>query len=572
MYFSFRMNDFKFPVFCVLARSELSNSGSLESSFLDNISEINQCDGASLLEIIKSITMRFADGYIIVSKNPKLVIDNYLKERILVAFDKCESLIGKFALMTADGIGFDEKVYSSVYASNEPQVIVDADLCPIADTGEDLYIAEIKSTASFLETCSVEPSYFFETGLILHGYKNGKISLYNPYLSCAVNGNKYGKNYSQYVLEAAQILNKDEGAVFISTFGKINLTSVDILDASKPVPPENRPNPYLLLSRETYIKNTLNKFSREVTLSLVVRTQFKRMFLIRRLLSSVTRARCDAVKLEILLCSDVSLGLGQERIKILQKEFPDLVLKLVNKKTSMHSRVENLINGVNAAETEYVWFVDDDDYVDLFIFTNFQKTLGIRKLSPLIFLNSQCHKETWIKTESEYPVLKQSEALNTWSSDAWKSLFIGHNQVPVCGAIIPTQFLKKCIKDFDFRFDLSEDYTIYLLIISHGEIPPIISEKYFGCHISIREGGDNSVTAEDRTQWTRDIHGYLFDIVSGNGSVRSGRLGIMNEISGSLSGVSRGISPKDMALEVAEKDRKIAMLTNSLNHLKNQIK
>jgi hypothetical protein len=115
------------------------------------------------------------------------------------------------------------------------------------------------------------------------------------------------------------------------------------------------------------VRCTVRHAATPMSLSVITRTQFARRHLVRRMLSSLTRARLDLnMSLEVVLSTDIDADKASTEHKALQAEFPELdrVLKL-NQGHYPHSRVDNLMGGIFAASKDYIAIVDDDDFVDL---------------------------------------------------------------------------------------------------------------------------------------------------------------------------------------------------------------
>jgi len=91
-------------------------------------------------------------------------------------------------------------------------------------------------------------------------------------------------------------------------------------------------------------------------------------------------------------------------------------------------------------------------------------------------------------------------------------MFGGVNRLPVCAVIMPRETLIARLGTFTFRHDLSEDYTLFLLLLTDPALPEIVELPGTFGHISLRAQDRHSITMEDRRPWVRDIALYLADL------------------------------------------------------------
>ena len=241
------------------------------------------------------------------------------------------------------------------------------------------------------------------------------------------------------------------------------------------------------------ILSVIDRYLPVLSLSIVTRTQFKRPHLLRRMLTSVNRAKIDRIDFEIILSTDIDQGGAERETARYQEEFPKLKIRLAVNRAHRYSRAGNMVGGMRASTREYVWMIDDDDYIDLFAFQTLRTALfGCSR--PLIIAASQTHTESWLNTDTEFPVLSASKPTAHWPASGWRDLFGGYNKLPICAAVIPREFLLRCLDRFEFRFDLSEDYTLFLLLLTAPDLPRLLELKADLAHIATRESSENIET------------------------------------------------------------------------------
>jgi hypothetical protein len=88
--------------------------------------------------------------------------------------------------------------------------------------------------------------------------------------------------------------------------------------------------------------------------------------------------------------------------------------------------------------------------------------------------------------------------------------------------LIPREWLVERISQFSFENDLSEDYTLFLLLLTSPDLPLIREISQVFVHVSVREDGSNTITVDDRRQWVQDITRYLSDLFITSGIVGEG--------------------------------------------------
>ena len=100
----------------------------------------------------------------------------------------------------------------------------------------------------------------------------------------------------------------------------------------------------------------------------------------------------------------------------------------------------------------------------------------------------------------------------TYPASGWREMFSGVNKLPVCALVMPREILIARLRAFKFRHDLSEDYALFLLVLTDPALPALIELPGAFGHISLRPGEVHSVTMTDRRPWACDIALYLADL------------------------------------------------------------
>jgi hypothetical protein len=95
----------------------------------------------------------------------------------------------------------------------------------------------------------------------------------------------------------------------------------------------------------------------------------------------------------------------------------------------------------------------------------------------------------------------------------WSSLFSGSNSIPLCSAVFPTDFIKRVVDDYGYRYDFSEDFAFNLIAFCHPCRPQISVVDEICVHQSHRLDDDNVSNVFDRTKWLLDTANGTFDIL-----------------------------------------------------------
>jgi hypothetical protein len=436
---------------------------------------------------------------LVVIRNPDLVLEDTVVARLVAELDLLPD-DEQWALAAAGGLGIHDRRYLSLYASAAPAI---PDRCapkPLIDILPDFYLVNI----SFAQTCLDRPwracDAALECSLALEGYLEGRISLFLPGLTAGVDGHLLSRDISAAKAELEnQFSDRFPGETLKTMQSEVTLQPLTGLSAP-PTCPDLR----------SIIYETIHLHCRPLSLSIVTRTRFERPHLLRRLLTSISRARLDDMALEVVLSSDQDPAVAERHFNQLKDEFIHLNLRLRSNPAMGFSRVNNLIRGLETAQNDYVVVIDDDDYLDISAFEALRLALFAGQ-APVIVTTSGVYAERWEAAADGGHVLAESVLTRTYPASGWRNMFSGVNALPVNAAIFPRQFLQRRLIGFQFEHDLSEDYALALLMLTAPDLPEIFESPCAFCNISLR-GSENSVTMLDRRPWVRDIAGYLRDL------------------------------------------------------------
>jgi len=483
-------------------RATLDACGDLETAFLDHAGPLTRHRGTALGPLAAALADDPQIEVLAVSRNPALVLDPGLPARIAAALAMLAPLAGRWSLAAAGGLTPSGRRVCALYSSETPFIPVHATPQPLTDPLPDLYLVD----AAWLRTLAARnralPDAGFETVIAAQGWLDGRVALYAPALVAGIDGALHPRDPVKLRLDLQDW--------FAGT-----LAGEEIPTLMGPVaierPAAGRDDPRTPTARHDLaeaIERVVEHHCAPLSLSIVTRTRFARPHLLERLLTSITRARRDGAEIEVVLSSDAPLETCEAALAELKARFVNLTLKLQHNPAQGHSRVTNLLAGLRAATGAHVAIMDDDDYVDLFAFDEMQRALflGAR---PLMVAGSAVHDEEWTETPGGRHILTRSAERMTYPAAGWREMFGGVNRLPVCALVMPRELLLARLDAFAFEHDLSEDYALFLLVLTDPALPEIVELPGTFGHISLRAGEGHSITMEDRRPWVRDIALYL---------------------------------------------------------------
>ena len=425
--------------------------------------------GALLMEAATANDAPFA----LVVRDPKAVLDDAFVERLRAAIVDASERYGQdWLVLTPEGTTPGGTLRSSIYCQSASDLIVGRDMEPVIACADEVAVVSLMALRALREDRAVPASRDL-TALVRAGYEAGQVSVFHPRLAVGL-----------------------------------------VTDRPRPT---SRAVPSDLLELASSV---IARHTQPPTVSIVVRTQFDRPHLLGRLLVSIARARRDEVDVEVVLATDVDRQRAEDELRALRTRHRHVEMRLAHAGGDWEgwpSRTRNLLAGVRDARNAYVWFIDDDDYVDLFAFETLLR-YDVGGGAYLVFATADVHAEDWVPRKGALAVLASAEKVSSYPASSWPVLFHGYNVVPVCGALIPKAFLDQRLSSLALVHDLSEDYALFLHLLTAPDLPEIREIAEPLSHVSLRNTGDTTMELTDRRPWIGDITSYLSDLASKAGN------------------------------------------------------
>jgi hypothetical protein len=338
---------------------------------------------------------------LVLMRNPNLVLDPGLPGRIAAALAAIEPLDGRWSLAAAGGLTPSGARVCALYCSDTPFLPTPGGPKPLVDPLPDLTLVNAGWLRQLAASSPVLPDNGFETMLAIQGYLVGKVSVFLPQLSAGIDCALRPRDLIKLRLDLRDWFADDLPGQEIQTLmGPVRVEPART-DHDDPRP---------LTSRRDLadaIDAAIAPHCASLSLSIITRTRFARPHLLERLLTSITRARRDTDRIEVVLSSDADLSSCQSALADLKRKFVNLDIRLQHNPAEGHSRVTNLLAGLRAARHDHVAVMDDDDYVDLFAFEEMEKALFLGA-SPVMATDAAVHDETWTETPAGRHVMTRS--------------------------------------------------------------------------------------------------------------------------------------------------------------------
>jgi hypothetical protein len=261
------------------------------------------------------------------------------------------------------------------------------------------------------------------------------------------------------------------------------------------------PDPTALLP---YYDRALNRARLEAlpSLSIVCRTQLDRVAMLTRALRSFESAAREArglADVSVCVVSDVSADGLDVQVRHLRERFPAVGINawFFPVRSKQLSRIDLLLASVRKAQTDFIWFVDDDDF--LLPGASLAVARALRHGKPqLIIGHSRIFHEVW-RSDDEGSTLATSHAGPLYPANRVLWALGGENRIPICSAVFPVAPLRERTEGVAVLSEFMEDYFLLLQLLTKDEtLLDIVDVELAG--ISIREGG-NTVTLVDRARW-----------------------------------------------------------------------
>ena len=240
------------------------------------------------------------------------------------------------------------------------------------------------------------------------------------------------------------------------------------------------------------------------SIAVAVRTTASRPGLLRRNIVALSEAHEGSAASELLIVSsDDRLDAAAAEAT---RDVNGIPLKTVHvPDDGTPSRVAAMAAALSTATSEYVWFVDDDDWVTSNGLAIVRSALHAAD-RPIVVAASNAFRETWTDETLSESVLDRH-----YYPGEWYRAFTGWNFLPVCSVVMPRELALERLSVSPLLRDLGEDYAMQLLLFTAPGSTVAVADETIA-NVSVRTGADNVVTMTDRVPWFRDLASHASDL------------------------------------------------------------
>jgi hypothetical protein len=231
---------------------------------------------------------------------------------------------------------------------------------------------------------------------------------------------------------------------------------------------------------------------------------------------------CSLADVEVRLITDASPNTGAPEVLRLQKTHPGAALECWYHeiRPNRFSRTDLLLAAIERAETDYIWFIDDDDFVNAAVGPVLARSL-VAAAPLLIVASSSVIHETWQEggegQSHRAPGAGSLELTRAEQSSSHRAAHIfrvlkGLNFVPICGMVLPVVLMQNRISQVQALGDYNEDYFLLLLALTAPRVEVCLLDCELSS-ISIR-GDENTVAQKDRSGWHLSLATFLLEVTN----------------------------------------------------------
>ena len=304
----------------------------------------------------------------------------------------------------------------------------------------------------------------------------------------------------------------------------------------------------------------------EKTITILTRTQLKRIGKLKRLLDSVRMGGSflrGNTRLEVFLSvNGVGRDFADEQIEILKKEYSDLKISSVFSEETVDyyprvRAIKSVVDTLDETADAYIWIVDDDD----FIFSPAVRYLSIFLDERAILVgDSEVFLEKW---SGDASIPEASVKYKKFDGSLYADCFSGENYVPVCSSIYPLRVIKQVFDELGMKGDYLEDYTLFLFSMSRVDVRHVpVSIAGISFH------GENTVLENDRTHWEYSYATNMAEVVE-KGLFRSWQSDFFGEKEQIINQKEQIINQKEQIIN--QKEQNISRLDQEIQQKKQEI-
>jgi hypothetical protein len=259
---------------------------------------------------------------------------------------------------------------------------------------------------------------------------------------------------------------------------------------------------------------------RRPSLTICCRTQFQRPEMLDRAALSFAVCREYAAllsDLQIRLATDQSEEAAGPPLQRLQTVYPAARIECWHAavREPRLSRIDLLRAAVERAETDYIWFIDDDDYAIPSALPALARCL-MADAPVVVIAPAPRVIEEWETVADpaggSRRMLAQATRVKGYEAPGIFEVLRGENRIHLCGMIFPVQLLKERLRNREALGEYAEDYFLLLLALTSPRVEVSVLEMELAAFSS--RGLENTTAQQDRSVWHQSHATFLLELLN----------------------------------------------------------
>lgn len=275
----------------------------------------------------------------------------------------------------------------------------------------------------------------------------------------------------------------------------------------------------------------LAQAKKKPSLTICCRTQFNRPEMLERAVLSFSVCRSQAAvddgaesqtsllsDLQIRLITDLPESAGKPALERLTAAYPAARLEcwFETVRAKWLSRIDLMVAAIRRCQTDYIWFIDDDDYIHPSAFPALARCL-VPDSPLLVVASSPRMTEQWETVEGtgDGPakrILGPAEKSAGYPAAGIFGVLRGNNQIHLCGSIFPVKLMRERLRHCEPLGEYSEDYYLLLLAVTAPRVEVMIIETELAAFSA--RGTENTTAETDRSIWHQSYATFLLEVLN----------------------------------------------------------
>lgn len=491
-----------YPLSVAAARSEFENVLRTKKLGKQNILKSTN----SLSELVNLLIEESGEEYLLLHR-PEVIVDEGLLAVLADVIADLNKRYSNWGVCGATGVRWDG-AKSYWYVRRKPRA-PESSTCarPVISVGSEVLLFNVRYLSSIGCRIEANTDHWFEVGplLALECLLRNSCVLVDPRLMVVDGGEEPS-------IEEAEALKSTARKNLINhkiptPYGALVIDGVNFQEYLA-LPPVAHGKKDLMTLFDSSLRAARD--ASPITVSIACRSQLSRPYLLERAMLSFAAAQeaCPSwLAMKVVLLSDRPHVELTKATELLKARFPSLSIAdlHVGSRSRQTSRIDHLLTAIDSLESDFIWFIDDDDFVMPGALQALARTL-IPGAPVLLLGTSEVLDEQW--TDSQ---LARFQSLARFPSSRVFEVFKGENYVPICSMLVPTKLARERCAEVTASGEYLEDYFILLRLLTSQRVEvEMLPAAIAG--ISLR-GTENTVRQSKNDTWTSSYAQFVGEIL-----------------------------------------------------------